>query len=304
MKNIGLRIFSLIVATMLAYYVHSDTNEGVAGISVPVELKGLPSDMVVIYPLVRQAQVSLKGPSFLLSQIYASPPAFKVKVPEKVENRFVAQLNRNDLSLPPAVKLMRVEPSEMEFTFDRIVKKDVPVQVTQIGAPPDGIKLADISAKPKSVTVTGPQTEIKDLNRVDTEPIDLREITSDVEKELPLRLQARQSELSEAAVMVKVSVSSIQAERVFEEVPVEVRSIIQDGGIIEPSAVRVKIIGPKERVNSMRKEEVVPYVKIQSEPGKNEEFRVLLDLPKPFTVLLIEPEKVKVVREKTAAKKN
>src|SRR4051812_12898463 len=115
MRNLSLKIFSFLCAAMLAYFVHSDTNEGEIGISVPVELKGLPADKIVILPLERRAQISIKGPSFLLSQIYASPPAFKVRIPEEAGNEWVGLLNKKDLGLPPGVQIMRVDPPEMKF---------------------------------------------------------------------------------------------------------------------------------------------------------------------------------------------
>ncbi len=217
MKNLSLKIFSLIVAALLAYYVHSDTNEGVIGLSVPVELKGLPADRVVIYPLARQVQVSIKGPSFLLSQIYASPPSFRVKLPEDLGNRFVAILNKKDLTLPPTIQVMRVEPSEIEFKFDKLIKKTVPVQVTQIGTVPEGFKITEITAEPKELVVTGPQTELMTIKRVETEPIDLREMNTDTERDVTLRFMMQQSELSATVVKVKVKVLSTHKKIEIEE---------------------------------------------------------------------------------------
>lgn len=301
MKNFGLKAFSLLVAAMLAYFVHSDTNEGIIGISVPVELNGLPADKVIIYPPLRQAQVSIKGPSFLMSQIYSSPPSFKVKVPANVGNRFVAVLNKDDLAFPPSVEVIRVEPAEIEFTFDTLVRKEVPVQVTQIGTPPDGVKLSEIAVKPAKVTVSGPQTEVAKLKRVETEPIDLREVRSEAERELALRFNLKQSELSTQSVAVKISVTTVQGDKKFDGLPIEVRSTAADTLVVSPEKVTVKVSGPKDRINALKKEEVIPYVRI----GKDEkagEYPILFELPKGVDMTSAEPEKVKVVRKTTAKK--
>lgn len=213
MKNWSLKLFSLLVAAMLSYYVHSDTNEGVIGVSVPVELKGLPADKMVIYPLIRQAQVSIKGPSFLLSQIYASPPSFRVKIPEEAGNRFVAVLNKKDLTLPPTVQVMRVEPPEIEFTFDKLIKKIVPVQVTQIGTVGEGFKVSSITANPPQVTLSGPLTELMNVSRVETEPIDLREMNANTERDVAVRYMGKQSEISNSMVKVIVNVEAVEQDK-------------------------------------------------------------------------------------------
>ena len=298
MKNIGLKIFSLIVASLLAYFVHSDTNEGVISIAVPVEMKGLSPERMVIHPLVRQAQVSIKGPSFLLSQIYASPPVFRVRVPEGVGNRFTAVLNRSDLTLPPTVEILSVEPNEMEFTFDQIIKKELPVEIVKIGSPTEDVKISEISAEPAKVILTGPQTELKDVSKIETEPLDLREIESDLLREVALQLPSRHSTVSASVVKVKVAVSMLQSERTFEDLPIEVRSLIPYAGSIEPKKINLKLTGPKDRINNLKEADIIPYIKLTEAAPRNGQLKVMFDLPRSITVLSADPESVRITSEK------
>jgi len=302
-KNFTLKMFSLLIAILLAYFVHSDTNEGVIGISVPIELKGLPPQKVVVWPLVRQAQVSIKGPSFLLSQIYASPPVFRVKVPQDVGNHLTASLNKNDLTVPPSVTVLRVEPQEMEFTFDTLIKKEVPVQVEQFGALRDGIKLAEMIVKPSKITITGPEAEVTKITSISTEPIDLRDVTSDVERDINLRITSKVSDISANQVRVKIVVASFNVEKAFQGVPVEVRSLSGEMGKVEPERVNITVSGVKEKIANLKLEEVVPYVRLHQGAVDDNEYKVQVDLPKSLTLISVEPDVVKVLRSVAVSKK-
>lgn len=303
MKNIGLKLFSLVIAFLISYYVNSDTNEGVIGITVPIELKGLPTQKVVLWPVVRKAEVSIKGPSFLLSQIYSTTPTFQVKVPPDVGNRFVASLNKNNLGLPPSVSILRIEPSEVEFTLDTLLKKEVPVQVVQFGELKDGLKLSEIVIKPNKVTISGSQSEISSINIIETEPVDIRDLSSDVEKDLNLKVSSKISNISANVVRVKIVVSTLNIERLFENVPVEVRSLSGEMAIVEPESVTIELSGPKEKVSALKKEDIVPYIRLNKGLIDGSEYKVQVDLPKSISLVMIEPEVVKILKSPAPAKK-
>jgi YbbR-like protein len=303
MRNLGLKLFSLLIAVLLAYFVHSDTNEGVVAISVPVELKGLPPQKTVVLPIIKQVQVSIKGPSFLLSQIYASPPAFHIKVPSDVGNRYIAKLSKSLLALPPGVDIMSIEPAEIDFTLDNLLRKEIPVQVEQFGAPPEGLKISELIVKPSRVTIVGPESELSSLNIINTEPLDVRDITSDTEKDVPLKIINRYSDISTNQVKVKIVLTSLNAERVLSDIPVEVRSLSGEMAKVTPSKVSVKISGLKDKVSHIKNDDIVPYVRLHKDSLDGNEYNVEIDAPKSITVITVEPNKVKVVRVQGGVKK-
>lgn len=300
MKNLGIKSFSLLVAVLLAYFVHSERNE--MGISVPVELRGLPVSKLVVLPSSRQVQVSLRGPSFLLAQIYSSLPSFHVRVPSDVGNRFIASLDKNDLALPPGVEVVSVDPTQIEFTLDNLIKKEVPVHVEQFGVPNDGVKISEISPKPNKIVVSGAEADLANLSALSTEPLDVRDITSDVEKELNLKINNKFNEISATQVKVKITVASLSIERVFSDTPVEVRSLSGEMAKVQPEKVHVKISGPKDRISALRNEEIVPYIRIHKETVDGNEFKVQIDLPKSVNLIAVDPSTVKVLRTSIAKK--
>ena len=75
--NLLLKLVSLLAAILLAYSVHSDRNTSVLSFNVPIEIKNPPDDKVLVKPTRRLAQVTVRGPSFLVGPLVSSPPPLK-----------------------------------------------------------------------------------------------------------------------------------------------------------------------------------------------------------------------------------
>lgn len=303
MKNITLKLFSLLIAAMLAYYVHSDSSEGVVAITVPVELKGLPADRVVTAPFPRQVQLSVKGPSFLLAQLFSNPPSMRVKVPPDVGAHYQISFSKSDVTLPAGIKVISIEPPTMDFTFDTLIKKNVPVQLLQTGTLKNGLKIADTVIAPSTITISGPQGEVGSIKSVETEPIDLKEITSDIEKTLDVKKVGRWTEFSASEVHVRIDLVKEQKERSFSNLPVEIRTLQKQALELQPASVSVEISGPKEVVEGLSEEAIVPYVKLGPDDELDKNYAVSVDLPRGVSVVIIEPGKVKVSQAAPPLKK-
>lgn len=296
MKNLNLQLFSLLVALLLALFVNSESNSSVLGFVVPVEIRNLPTGKTILLQSNTQVQVTIKGPSFLISRVVSSLPIFKVNIPSEVQNRFVATLNSSDLALPPYVQVLSIEPSEIEFTFDNMTNVDLPVVVPRIGSLPENLRLGDISIEPPTVTVTGPESEVRELRGIETFPVDLRDLHSDLDKTINLRNPSRLSKLSQQQVDVRIKVSSVQSELRFSSLPIEIRAGGGKTHEIAPNAVNVQISGAREILALVAKEQVIPYVRIQDSSQPGTELQVAVELPKGVEASGIEPAKVRLVK--------
>ena len=107
-KDIPLKLASLFIALVLAYGVHSARNSSVVSLFVPLEIKNTPEDRVVVKPVKRGAQVTLRGPSFLVGPLASSPPPLRVKLPDGIEERASVSFRAADLTLPPSIEVLSI----------------------------------------------------------------------------------------------------------------------------------------------------------------------------------------------------
>ncbi|MBX7144702.1 MAG: hypothetical protein K1X79_09650 [Oligoflexia bacterium] len=298
MKNWALKLFSLLIAILLSMFVSSEGNSSVLSFFVNVEIKNIPAHKTVVAPQSRQVQVSLRGPSFLVSRIAASPPTFKVRLPGDVDERYMAQLSKGDLGLPPDVVVVSIEPPELELQLDDVVTKDVPVVIPKIGTVADGLKLDEIRVSPDSIKVTGPAKQLRTLRSIESEPLDLTGSRATFSRELVLRAVGAQVEFERTAVQVEGVVSPVQQQRRFEHLALEVRVVSGEKWVSVPRLVDVEVSGPKDAIARLKPNDIIVFVRPNNEGPDSQEVKVGAELPDAVSATVVSPSLVTVQRFK------
>lgn len=287
-----LKLISLCAA--IGLWVVVTTNVSSLTITVPVEVRNVPDDTLLISSSVTQVSLRVRGPSFLLNTGVDGLKAIRVAVPKDVSHRLVVPIQSSDLPLPSGLSIASVEPSEVELRFDKKATKVVPVEVPRIGRLSDSYRLGGIQWKPEVVQVEGPLELIRDLRQVETYPIDFRTLTESEKKELPIRKPASSMTLSADQVTVVVEVSPIPVKRVFRRQPIEVRVNGGDPRTVSPKEVQVTVRGPKSLMQPLSEGDIVPYVRLDEDDPPGSFMSVSAVVPDGMEVVSINPPSVEV----------
>jgi len=293
-KNLTLKLVSVIAATLLAFALQDASNASVVSLFVPIELRNPPADKVLVKRMKQGVQITIKGPSFLIGEVAASPPPLRLKLPDDVGGKYTAQLMASDISLPPSVSVLTLDPPEVELTFENIEERDVRVEVPQLGLLSKELLLVDIALDPAAVTVKGPQSEVRQLRSIATEPLDLREIQESETVSLRLRKPGALSSVSVESVSARVSVEKRPVERQFVARPVELRLSGDSKWVkVNPAAVTVVLSGDPAALGEIDPGEVLPFIKPKSQPSRAGDFYdVEVDAPKGVKVVKVAPSSV------------
>lgn len=294
-RNMGLKALSLLIAIVLAYVVNSDRNTSIITVIVPIEIQNIPANKVLVAPSRREIQVTIRGPTFIVGPVSSSPPVARIRMPETVSRRFKATFSSSDLSLPSGLDVLTIEPPDLELVFDDLVSKDVYVEAPRMGMLRDDYKLEGIELDPPTVVLTGPAGEVKDVQRVETSPIDLGAFDENRTVELALRPPGTLVTVQPRRVSAHVKVSPQLRERRFVGRPVEVRLGV---GVkttdVSPQVVDVTVSGPAPQFESLNASGILPYVRV-SDPLAKGETGVFVDLPTGISLVKVEPPTVKIM---------
>lgn len=289
-----LKLVSVIAATLLAFALQDASNASVVSLFVPIEIRNPPADKVLVKRIKQGVQITIKGPSFLIGEVAASPPPLRLKLPDDVGGKYTAQLMASDISLPPSVKVLMLDPPEVELAFESIEERDVRVEVPQLGLLAKELLLVDIELDPKAVTVKGPQSEVRQLRSIATEPLDLRDIKESESISLRLRKPGALSSLSVESINARVKVEQRPVERQFVSRPVELRVAGDTKWLkINPAVVTVVFSGEAALLAEIDPEQVRPFVKLKSQPSREGGFyEVEVQAPEGIKVVKISPASV------------
>jgi len=175
--------------------------------------------------------------------------------------------------------------------------RNVAVKVVTTGQVATGYRLTNITVTPPTVTVSS--AEPLNLNEipgfVETEPIDLSDLTEDIEINVGLVLQEGITLVRDPGVLVQISVAAIESSLTVP-LPVEILGLPpQLQATISPSTVDVIVSGPIPVLDTLTPSAFRLVIDLTNiEPGVYQITPVLDLVPNQIVVESIIPERVEV----------
>ncbi|MCB0336029.1 MAG: YbbR-like domain-containing protein, partial [Bdellovibrionales bacterium] len=278
-------------------YVHSQSNSSVVSLIVPVEIKNLPSTKMILLPSTRQAQVTVKGPSFLVRDLAVSALTFRVNMPANVSNQYTVQLNEKSLPIPSTISVLNIEPSEIDLILDDVTESELPIVTPRIGKLEDGYSLTGQSSIPSRALVRGPKTEVQTLKRIESDPVDFRELTETSTFVLKLRPPGKYTQVLQDSVQHTVQISAKTTERRFKEIAVQAEGLDKNMFKISPAVVQVEVSGAKRVLKELSAQDITAKVDGDGNASVGKKLKVQVVVPDKAQLVMVDPETVSVVKK-------
>jgi YbbR domain-containing protein len=175
MKNLGLKLVSLLLACILWWYVSLPRREQVRERAMTASLvfAGMPSSLVITTPDIRSSvSVRVRGRRsdlrVLASQsLEASADLRSVTKPGEVE----ITIRPQHINVPENVEVVSIEPNKVRFRVEQLRQRAVPIRPYLEGTVPAGSIVGQATAEPPLALCSGPASQIAKLAEVTTERI-------------------------------------------------------------------------------------------------------------------------------------
>jgi hypothetical protein len=168
-------VVSLAIAAVLWYLVVGEP-ELVTSQPAPIFLKNLPRDIEVASDIPDRVHLELRGPEGKLTAArLADTAVFLDLASVEAPGERTFTIGPGSLNLPRNVTFLRAVPSQLRLRFDRLMSKDVAVQVRTTGT--TGLEVVRQDVQPKTLKVTGPENHVRQIDSAQTDPIDISKIS-------------------------------------------------------------------------------------------------------------------------------
>jgi YbbR domain-containing protein len=172
-RNLGWKLFSLLAASLLWLTFARDPQLAMF-VTAPVEYKGIPNDLEISSDVVDSVSLEIRGPSEKLKSFApANSPVILDFSRVQRAGQQTFQVDEHDVALPAGVSLVRAIPSQLRFSFEHRIFREVPVQVRFSGQPQPGYHVADSEVRPPTQTIVGPDSRVQRIQYAVTDPIDI-----------------------------------------------------------------------------------------------------------------------------------
>ncbi len=176
-KNLGWKLGSLVIAVLL-WLAFSSAPLVVTTHTAPIVYSNLANGWMVAGNSPETVHLELRGPEgrLTVASLAETVVRFDLADVDGTDERTFT-ISESNLNLPPGVAFLRAVPSQLRLHLARLKEKEVPVEVRFSGALPAGYQLAGQSVAPEQLSIAGPETRVASVTRVQTDPIDLHNLT-------------------------------------------------------------------------------------------------------------------------------
>jgi hypothetical protein len=295
-----LKGLSLCMAVMLWYFVGGkDTVDKI--VMVPIEIINLPRDLVISSQFKKEIEVTVTGPSSQILDLNNQAVTRQIDLSSASPGTMVIENSIDSIPVPRGIKVLRVQPSSLILSLDKLVQKHFTVIPSISGKVAAGHVLKGLKMNPEVITITGPETLLGQVNQLHTANINVNGMSESQQRQVPLKLDPALVDLiGKTLVTADIQVGLETVERKIMDIPV---SATVDGRkrTDRPAVVTVTARIPKTMLNgngSLKKKFNVTATEVAGE-GKLKVVVVPVDdAGGDLTVVAVEPEFVTLVPEK------
>ncbi len=291
-RNAGLRAIALGLAIGLWMFVNAGQHEAQISLDVPVSYRGMPRDTMIVNQPPDFVQLQISGPRTLLSLLDPGRLELRLDLAGVNPGQVSFRLNPEMFNVPRQTNVTQISPSQIVLDVDRIAVRDVPVHLDVVGPVEKGFTIGAIELSPPTIAVRGPGREVSRLQRIDTEPFDVKGLTGEVNSAVSLVMPPDSVKLSAREVEARVKFDEVLGEREFRTVEVKVRAPDHKFRLYT-QGVNVTVHGPVRKLSSLSLAGMV-YVDAKGQQPGTYELPVRVELPDGFQVVRATPDKVRL----------
>ncbi|HKA31907.1 MAG TPA: CdaR family protein [Candidatus Binatia bacterium] len=289
----GLKIFSVLFAVGLWLFVNAGQKPTEKSLTVPVEVRNMPADLMMGSPGPGQVEVRVSGPPALLSTL--DPDRLKVvlDLDGARPGTSTFRLSPGFFEPPRGVRIARISPAVINLKLETRGERVLPVTVRLGSKPPPGYKIVRADASPDSVKVLGPANTVNRMTSVETLPIDLEGTKGQATKEVRLSSSDETLTFTPEKVAVTIVLEEEAIAREFSRLDVRARNVSGKYNVT-PRQAYIKVSGPKRVVDDLKLGPEQVYLDLKGLGPGAHTVALTLNLPREVKVVEQKPDRFRV----------
>ena len=267
-------------------------------VSVPLILSDTPAGLALQTPMPRELQLSFRGEGWqLAAYLWRSDFQYRIDLGNSPHVQKVVTIRDvlREMTIPPGVELVDMKPESLFIAFEPYVEKKVRVYFNTSMSFAEGYGLSGPpSVRPESVTIGGAASLLTTIEGWRTRHSTFENLKAPVETEVPLDESTPfLLTVSPGTVRVTVNVQPF-AEKTFNGVPIEVRSVPEDREVILiPPKIDIVVRGGIDRLATAAATDCRAYIDYKT--IQEDTTRILppeIELPVGITLMSKTPDRV------------
>lgn len=204
--NWHIKLISVVLASILWLYVRG-LQEKERFISVPIEIRNIPSGYVVTEKVPQFVKLVLRGKEKTFSLIENSDITAYVDLGNSIKHTSKLAIKVDGESIPGNISIKEISPRMVDVHISKIITKKVRVVPVMVSKPPQGYIVEDLIVEPEFVEIRGPESLLETFEVAQTEGIDVSNFSETIRVNAKISKQDERIEFvgdTNIAVSVKI----------------------------------------------------------------------------------------------------
>ncbi len=186
-ENIGLKVSAVVLAIILWIFVVSKGQTEIS-LKVPLEFTNIPAGLEISRLSVSSVSVVVRTHESLSKNIRPDNVKVHVDVSKAKKGEEIFPINTDNARVPFGATVLEIEPSAVKAVFEETLSRKVAVKPDITGSPKSGYYVKSVDVIPPEVVIEGPKSEVKKVNVLKTEPIDISGLSEDFRQRAEIEL--------------------------------------------------------------------------------------------------------------------
>ena len=207
--NWGIKLVSLGLSLTLWFFVTSKGKTEMT-LTVPLELRNIPQDMVVVGDVAGSLEVRMQGQERVLRDITIGKKVVGVldlSMTRVGENS--VHISPDDIKRPAGVTVTHMSPTTVTVKLEPLMRKTFRLKPVLHGSPAAGYSLSRITVTPPRITVEGPASVLRTLESLQTLPLDIQDAHESMTLEPKIDYQGKSVKLLEKNISVRITIERV-----------------------------------------------------------------------------------------------
>ena len=185
-NNLLYKVVALLVACIL-WSVAQGFDAVKASIDIPIDVRNLPDDVVVVGQSVDTINMSIQGTRYAVRGMQASPIRYVVSLDGVKAGRRTITVTHDRLSsLRRGAEVLAHSPDSVTFEVDAVVSRELRVRPDVVGEPAEGYHVVSVDVEPARVEIAGAQRSMRRLREIKTEVVDIGGLSQSLKQDAML----------------------------------------------------------------------------------------------------------------------
>lgn len=177
LNNWALKLLAVVLAFVLwLSLIPEERTFSEKSVSVPLETLNVPAGVEIVEKPQTNIDVSVRAPNSIIDTITAANVFAKLDLQGATVFQQEYPLQEGMISIPPDAQVVRISPNKVRLKLERTEEITLDVSPVIVGKPRQGWAVAKVELSPSRVRVQGPESKVREKDRVTTSPVNVSDI--------------------------------------------------------------------------------------------------------------------------------